>query len=276
MLSLIFFLLFNSTTVSLDKAIKEDLVQLSSKTNESSTHYNEPLKFTLTNKSNSALQIEIPIATYFNPVDTDYQSFMVVEPMYVKLEANESKVINPQAMCINQDKRAHKKDIAYKYGGLKGKEFVDIANFLKQEQLIGTVTGQQILWSLSNNYPLEEITMFDLNRQQAVVSRLAKLTNKPVPPPPLRTDYKRNLNAKPQVEFSGNIQFNLRKTSSVQIAMFNTNNVVVRELYNNAAHKAGPTDMEFSFDASVYQADTYKIKLICDGQIKLELEVDNF
>lgn len=276
MLNLLLILLLNSTPISLDQALNKDLVHLKSTANESSPHYNDPLKFTLTNNGNLPLLIEIPIATYFNPVDTEYQSFMVVEPLFVQLEAKESKVISPKAMCINQSKMAHKQTVQYKYGGIKGKNFADVANFVKQENLIGTITGQQIIWTQSDNYPLEEITMFDTKKQYDIVSRLAKLTNKPVPPMPKETDYKRNLNAKPQVEFSGSIQFNLRKVSSVQIAMFNTRNVVVRELYNNAAHRAGPTDMEFSFDASVYQEDTYKIKLICDGQIKLELEVDNF
>lgn len=277
MLNLLLYLLLNSTTpISLEQALKNDLVQIKSTANESSPHYNDPLKFTITNKGNSPLAIEIPIATYFNPVDTEYQSFMIIEPLLVQLEAKESKIISPKAMCINQSKIAHKQSMEYKYGGIKGKNYAEVANFVRQENLIGTITGQQIIWSQSDDYPLEEITMFDTKKQYDIVSRLAKLTNKPVPPMPKETDYKRNLNAKPQVEFSGSIQFNLRKVSAVQIAMFNTSNVVVRELYNNAAHRAGPTDMSFSFDASVYQEDIYKIKLICDGQIKLELEVDNF
>lgn len=276
MITLLLYLLLNSNTLTLEQAIQQNAVQIEAIADKTSPHYDKPIQLKLQNKRSSSLRMEIPVTSYFNPIDTNYQSFMVTEPLIVMLAPNETKTVSLKTMCINKHKDGHQANISYQYAGKKGKEYEVLANFIQTEQLGGTITGQQILWTQSDDYPLDEILLQDIQKQHALVTRLAKLQNKPAPQMPKENDYVRNLSAKPQVEFSGNIQFQLRKISAVQIAMFNTNNVVIRELYNNPQHKAGPTDMEFSFDASVYQADTYRIKLICDGQIKLELDVDNY
>jgi hypothetical protein len=55
--------------------------------------------------------------------------------------------------------------------------------------------------------------------------------------------------------------------------MFNEQNIVVKELYNNAETAAGEHKLAYEFDTMIFPEDTYYIRLIIDGQIKINFKM---
>jgi hypothetical protein len=59
----------------------------------------------------------------------------------------------------------------------------------------------------------------------------------------------------------------------VTIGMFNDQNIVVKELYNNPETPPGEHKLAYEFDTMVFPEDTYYVRLIIDGQIKINFKM---
>jgi hypothetical protein len=98
-----------------------------------------------------------------------------------------------------------------------------------------------------------------------------------MPPPPSKTDYARNYHASEitmKIKVGGSYSFNFSRTKSVQIAMFNNQNVLVRELYKNNQELPGRKTINYAFDASIYKDPIYYMRLFVDGEKRLETKMD--
>ena len=72
----------------------------------------------------------------------------------------------------------------------------------------------------------------------------------------------------------GEFKYKLSQQRSISIAMFDKNNIVVRELYNNPAVPTGVHTFNYEFDASCFTDDFYYIRMIEDHRIVLEGKID--
>ena len=68
----------------------------------------------------------------------------------------------------------------------------------------------------------------------------------------------------------GEFEYKINSPRSVVIAMFDNDNIVVRELFNNPEVKPGVHTFEYAFDATVYTDEFYYIRMIMNGDIALE------
>jgi len=272
---LLFYLLqwFQGTPVELGPALTQKKVQAEIVSNGTSAHYQNPVLLTLRNTSGSSLEVNIPAGTLFEPEDTTYQGYMSNRDMLVQLAPGESKPVAVSAMCIHAQRGSPFSTAPYRYAGKATGKMLQVAELVRDMGLYESITGQQAVWAVSDNEPLEDITSFNENTRSRVVEKLALITGRAIPPPPDPDDYERNLEATPRVKIGGSYDFRLSSTKAIHIAMFNSNNVVVRELYNNPAEPPGPKHIDFFFDADIYTDDVYYFRLLADGVIKLETEM---
>ena len=56
--------------------------------------------------------------------------------------------------------------------------------------------------------------------------------------------------------------------------MFDEEDRIVRELFNDPNVSAGEHTMEFKFDAEVYTNKTYFIRMIVDDEIKINMKME--
>jgi len=276
MLLLLYLLQWFAGPVDLEQALRQKQVQASVLANSASTHYQNPVLLSLQNTGNSSLELRIPAGTIFLPEDSSYQGYMSNRDLIVKLGSGERKTLPVSAMCIHAGRRAPSGEVPYRYQGKADGRLLRVAELIQELQLQETVQGQQAVWTVSDNEPLESVTSFNENSRALLVQRLAAITGRPVPPPPAPDDYERNLQMRPrQSRIGGFYEFTLARSQAIHIAMFSEDNVVLRELYNNPAESPGPHRIEFEFDASVYTGDLYYFRLMADGKIKLETEMSS-
>lgn len=276
MLLLLYLLHWITAPVDLEQALRQKQVQVSVLANSNSAHYQNPVSLSLRNNGSSSLEVRIPAGTVFLPEDSSYQGYISNRDLIVKLGSGERKTLPVSAMCIHAGRKAPLSEIPYHYQGKADGSLLRVAELIQELQLQETVQGQQAVWTVSDNEPLESVTSFSESSRALLVQRLAAITGRPVPPPPAPDDYERNLQLRPrQSRVGGFYEFTLARTQAIHIAMFSEDNVVLRELYNNPAESPGPHRIEFEFDASVYTGNLYYFRLLADGEIKLETEMSS-
>ena len=102
------------------------------------------------------------------------------------------------------------------------------------------------------------------------------LTGNKIPPPPSADDYKRNYYTPTytkKVTLGGEFEFSFAKPRNILVGMFDKNNVLVRELYKKDGEAPGAHKQKYEFDASVYTDSYYYIRLVPDGQVRLETKI---
>ena len=95
-----------------------------------------------------------------------------------------------------------------------------------------------------------------------------------MPPPPAKDDTKRNYrDTIYEKSIEGSFTYTVRFESEVLIAMFDKDNRVVRELYRNNKEQPGKKDFAFAFDATIYTDKFYHIRLLINGEKRIEGKV---
>jgi hypothetical protein len=261
---------------SLLAAIKAGKISCIMENNPGYSHYSKCLLMKLQNKTSQVVQIELPAGLQVSPTDSSYQNLVLTETQFVSLQPSESKKIALFAMCTEPNDHAPgESTVRYQLKNHHSPKLTELCKFLFANAYF-TSEGQAAVWAVAANRPIEDISGFDTSAVRKLQMLTAKLTNRKVPPPPAKNDYRRNYYAPPQVMkvvVTGSHSFKFSKTRSVQIAMFNTHNVLVRELYNNPREPAGSKTIPYKFDASIYTDSVYFMRMIVDGANRMETKM---
>lgn len=256
--------------LNFQEAVQKGLIRCSFKNNPESPHYMRPILFEATNLKDQPITIKVDAGQQFFPQDDKYQNLIVTLGGNFKLKPNEKKSIALFAMCTEATDAAPSESISYKPAKQNNIKLRKMAEFIAQNKS-HDVTGQNAMWCVSNNYAIAGIIgpePSEVNKLQKFVSQLL---GKPLPPPSSIQNYAHDYHAVPRVEisFKGSMTFSYSEPKSVTIALFNKNNIVVRELYNDTAVTPGVHKVEYAFDNSLYNEDIYYVRLICDGNIQI-------
>jgi hypothetical protein len=73
---------------------------------------------------------------------------------------------------------------------------------------------------------------------------------------------------------SGEINYSFTQMKDIQIAMFDSRGILVRELVNKKKVPPGRYTQTYQFDSSVYPDDVYDIKLIMNNEITMSHKWD--
>ncbi len=265
----------SDNTVNIDEAIKNGLVSCSVTSNKESTHYIKPLLITLTNLKSTPISVKIPSGMQFNPEEDEYQNLIITQEELMALNPGKSLSIPLFAMCTENHDKAPSSDIRYKLGKQADEKVSTLAQYISKNKLHDPL-GQSAIWAMTCGTPLEDIAGFDTTAAKELIKYVAHALNKPIPPPPAPDDTRRNYyTTNYSVSMHGAFNYNFSKKTSVTIAMFNENNIVVRELYRNPEENPGKHKLEYTFDATEYTDDFYYLRLIADGEIILNGKIDN-
>lgn len=279
LLSVFLFSAFNAenTTVELKDAIASQSISCEFAGNAKSPHYEKPLLLQLTNNKSEPVHVKIPNGQLFSPTDSSYQNLIVTDEIIIVLKPNEKLDFPVSAMCTEASDMGQNAETKYTLGKLASGNLLKATQFIEQNNLFNTIGAQHAVWSVTNEKPIESICDFNETNLRKLQEFVAKLLNKPLPPPPAPNDYVHNYNAPTktiQVRFMGEFEFNFARVHSVKVAMFNKDNIVVRELYNNPAMPSGIHNLSYEFDASIYTDDYYYIRLTKDSEIVFDDKVE--
>ncbi len=132
------------------------------------------------------------------------------------------------------------------------------------------VAGQNAVWNITDNGTLYDIAGYDVDAGAPLRTYVANLLNIPDDEIPVfdePQELKRVRTA------GGNFRYKFSRTSAVTIGMFNSQDIIVKELYQNPETPPGEHRLSYEFDVEEFTDDVYYIRLIINGQIKINFEM---
>lgn len=264
-------------SVTLQQAIAKGYVECRFENNKGYVHYSKCLVARIRNTSGKVLQITVENGTQVIPEDSVYQNLIVTQNMFVSLYPNEKKDVELNAMCTEPHDRAPgATPVSYRLGRSADGVMKAVVDMIDKKAYFNS-EGQNAVWCVAKNSGLDDIAGYDTVAVSNLQHLIARLTGKKIPPPPAPDDYKRNYYApayQKKITLGGDFEFSFSKPKNILIGMFDANNVLVRELYKKDGEAPGVHKQSYEFDASVYTQKFYFIRLIADGQVKLESKVE--
>lgn len=253
-----------ATPIHLTEAIKTKAVSAVIRYNPTGTHYTEPLLLELTNNSNSTVNISIENGDIFIPNETVRQNIVATKAYLFTLLPAQKKTSKIKGMCIEQNDAAGAASTLYTITKGKNDTLKKLATFIAEKNY-QTSAAQFAVWAFIDRNDVNNIYSSDSAEENDLKKFIAKLTGKSYTIK--SNDYTTNYYAPPKEKVGGNFEYNFSKTSDVQIAMFNKNGILVRELFNQKQVQPGIHKFNFAYDASVYTDDIYYFKLITNNEV---------
>lgn len=250
-------------------ALEKSLITSEVNGNADSPHYIQPVVITLTNTSAETIKVTIPNGQIFT--SDSVQDVIVTQQELITLVPKESKSLPLYAMCIQQYESGANDLETYAPGDIATGHLAELTQEIENRKDFNTL-GQYSIWAITDGVHLNTISGFDEEEALHLKTFTAGLLNVPVPEYDV-DDYLTNYNDLGLITRSatGKFKFYFSSESAVTIAMFDENDIVVRELYNNPNTSKGNHDLEFKFDIEVYQDKVYYVRLIRDGEIKINM-----
>jgi hypothetical protein len=269
----------SSNEYTLKDALLKKLVTVQVYNNTKSSHYGQPILLQVANLKNYPIKLKVEKGSLFEPDLPQYQTIIISNDQQMPLAANQEKSSYLlYGFCVeSHDAAPGSKKISYQLGKKAEPKVCSMVDFISKENLQGSYEGQNAVWVLVNNQSLDNVIGFDTLSTNKLHKFMSKLTGKPMPPPPAKNDYKRNYHAteyRPKLTVRGQVNLQGPRSSKVQIGLFDSANICVRELYVNNAVPKGKQSVGYSFDASEYQNRYYYIKTMVDDVIVFHSRYD--
>ena len=263
-----------NNTYDLKTAIDKKLVTCKFNGNLESPHYYQPLVIDITNLTNKEITIRIPNGQKFITDTTDTQDVIITQEELIALSPKK-KVVKPLfSMCIQEYKSASYEGTTFKLGEIASGNLKKLTQEIEKTKSFNTI-GQYSVWAITDDFPLDEIDGFDEKEGVHYQNYMAKLLNVPVPsvqPEKYKTYYETTKTLTRSVV--GKFKYDIHNQSNITIGLFNEQDIIVRELYNNPKQETGEHLFNYAFDLTSYQDPRYYIRLIIDGTIKVSLKME--
>lgn len=260
-------------TYDLKTAIEKKLVSCSIYGNDESTHYYQPIKIDITNLTNKNISIRIPNGQKFIADSTDVQDVIITQEELIALSPKKKESKPLFAMCIQQYNSASNQSTTYRLGILATGSLDKIAKEIEIKKSFNTL-GQYTIWAITDEFPLEEIAGFDEKESIHFQKFAANLLKVPAPkyePNKYDTYYETSRSFKRSVV--GEFKYKFSSKNHVTLGLFNEQDIIVRELYNNPHEKPGEHTFNFAFDTKNYSDPTYYIRMVVNGEVKINMKM---
>lgn len=260
-------------SIDIATAVSEQKIELSVTGNDESPHYYQPLIVNLKNLTRDEVVINIKNGQLFKSTDPEVQDIIVTQEEMIVLKGYDHISQPIFGMCVQQFNSAPSGIKEYKLDSIATENLASIANQIEKQKAF-SIAGQNSVWAVTDNNSLDAIDSYnpeDSNELRTYVANLLNIPDTIVVRRRLAALDTRPKPIKRSVE--GNFKYSFSKTSAVTIGMFNDQNIVVKELYNNPETPPGEHKLTYEFDTMVFPEDTYYVRLIIDGQIKINFEM---
>ncbi len=259
------------SSLKLNEASNSKKINVSIHGNSASTHYLEPIILELANLSNEPVSIAIENGDMFIPDDSAKQNIVVTSSYILALQAKEKKSVKVKGMCTEQSDGAGNDGTIYTFKSVNNDKLKKLADFIGGKKY-QTSAGQYAVWSLMNNDDINSIYSSDSTEENELKKFMASLTGKSFA---VKTkNYRYNYYEPPKEKVGGAFEYSFSRTQDIQVAMFDKNGILVRELFNQKKVAAGTHKLNFEYDSSVYTDDVYYFKLIVGDEVMVNRKWD--
>lgn len=257
----------------IDQAITTKVISAQFVHNENSVHYEQPITAVLTNNTSKAVVIGIPVGMVFTADHDEEQNIVVTRPLLAKLMPGTTREIPFYGNCMESSDAAGDAESTYTLKGKADEKLYKLVNYMSKNK-VGASLGQKAVWTLIDEDDLENI--YDKEKEDAEHLRnyVSELTGKPLPKPETFSGYAYDYDAEPRIAVKGTMNIQFSEDCKLEIAMFDMEGRMVRELFRYERLTKGPHRLTYQFDNSVYTNDAYEIKVIRDSKVIYTRTVD--
>lgn len=260
---------------TLNEAIKVNMIEYALTGSSNSTHYQKPVELSIKNKTNQILKIKIETGSLLEANDASLQNLITVKNEMIAIAPFGQKQTTLNAMCVQKNDAAPVDGKKYVPLEMATGALLELTKLIEMKNYFD-IAAQQAIWCLTDASPIEDISGWNSEEVTDLQKFVSKATGKPLPPPPAKDDTKRNYqNTSFEQSIEGSFTYTVRQQGEVLIAMFDKDNRVVRELYRNNTEQPGKKDFAFAFDSTVYTDKVYHIRLLINGEKRIEGKVVN-
>lgn len=266
-------LLFGQRSTDIKTAIDEAYISARFTGNEDSPHYYKPINLEVVNNESEVLTLIIDTGQILYSENPDEQDIIITRDEEITLKPQEKKTIPLYGMCIQEYNAAPDATTVYELGTKAKGNLATLAMRIQKEKAFG-IAGQQAVWALTDGRPMSEITSMDLAQTTAAREMVMDLVAADTVTVVGETIRRPRNNGLIKRSMEGNFNYRISQESDVHIALFNQDNIVLDELFYKAAVAPGSHSFEYTLDRMIDPKQYYYIRLIINGEIKINFEME--
>jgi hypothetical protein len=256
---------------TLKELVDKNFAEVIISPNEKSTHYHSPLVLSVENNSMETITVKIPNGDVLEPIDDTYQRFIVTEAIHLVINPLQKESTLIKGMCIDHFKAAPSDNLKYVASNHIPSSIEKKMTVFIEENQFFEPNAQFLLWDiLASPKTYSNVEQFKIIDNE-ITPMIRDNKNNLVSISP-KNDYYEEYEVLKEV--SGSFTMELASPKNIHIAMFDTNNILVKELYKNPSTPKGETSLEYAFNSLAFQEDTCFIKLVMDGNILMNRKID--
>lgn len=256
-------------SVEIKNAIDTKLVEAEWLYDSAAVHYQNPILLRLKNNSPKAASILVSPGLELECEENYLQNMVITDSKQIALAPGQEKKIVIGAMCNQWTKGSGHAGVKYVLKGNTSKELMELTSFIAQRNYQNS-EGQHAIWTFIAGNSVGEIYGPDTVATLALRQKVASIRNEKIPTQIAPSGYATNYySSVVGLEINGYFEYLIASPKEIQVAMFNKNGVLVRELRRKQIDARGKHRVEYSFDALEYLEDEYYVHLIMDGRIRM-------
>lgn len=262
--------------VSLEDAIDQNLVEWEIKGESRSPHYVRPLVIRLENPKKKPITIFAEAGTYFISNPPEFQDLLLAKSFEIMIPGKEVAVIRAYAFCTESHNSCPQNDVEYTISEPPNPDLVDLAQFIEKNRYYGKSVAQSAVWLVADNSELSRQNLGGSSND--LRNFLIELTGQEISSQAPdgyysfqdNEEYFTEYNNPAVSEITGQFTMQMPFDGWVRVGMFNTQGILVREIYDNPNCRRGEHTFSFSFDANYYTEAEYLFKILIEEEVVLE------
>lgn len=261
---------FAGNTLTLTEAIQRNMIHCVITGNDSSPHYVRPLLLDIQSNVDEPIDISIENGRKFISSDANTQNLVVTKGEILNVKPYQRMKYQVHSMCIQAHNNAPRSKVKYNVGEMADEKLRNLTSFIERHNYFN-IAAQNAVWVLTDNYELNGICSSDTAITNSLLKETSRISGKKINfTSGIYNSYSTTHRVDTlESEIQADFTFKVSKTSSVQIAMFSKDNIVVKELLYNPSVSIGTHTFTYKYDATAFNDPVYYFKLIIDGDVKI-------
>ena len=253
------------TSMKLSEALTRKLVKMDA-VNTTGHYTGKSIKLTLTNNSNSSIEIMVDLGMILKPDNPAFQPLVLAGEEELTLKSHGTDDIDVEVFCDNAVKACPLAELHYSYLRICGEELYKVLQYVHGHSLFDHL-GQAAVWSITNFHTLNSV--YDKNRDslsRKLISYISEVTKREKPmyyttstdnETPAQPSYIARID-KIYVPF----ELSLTTSKELTSVIYNSKSELVKTLFENRPYEAGKYSIMTDFDPAGLEAGKYSVRIL--------------
>lgn len=248
-------------------------IELTIKGNDESTHYLDPLVVNVKNNTKKIIEMKVPAGLHFVSNEENIQDIISTQAQFVRVAPNSNKHFTISGVCIQSSNGSPGSENDFLLTANAEPKLYELAQFLDKKNIKNS-QAQQAAWAISDNRDISNIIGLESENEQALIDKTASILGLPsVPAEDIKTWKKERVNPIYTSSLKGYFKFEFPRKTKVQIALFNQDNVLIKEVYNQDVD-AGFHKIDYQLETTEYEGQKITSQLIAYNKVVTRRSID--